>query len=65
MDKLCEINKDFEKFITQTETLLIATERYIKATRKEFVEFCDDFLETDTEIEKYCAEKNIPAEKTV
>ncbi|WP_179019901.1 HTH domain-containing protein [Winogradskyella forsetii] len=65
IDKLCVINKSFEKFITQTETLLIATDRYIKASKKEFVEFCDNYLETDTEIEKYCLEKNIPAEKTV
>ena len=59
IDKLCEINKSFEKFITQTETLLIATDGYIKASRKEFVEFCDDYLETDTEIEKYCLENGL------
>ena len=63
IDKLCEINKSFEKFITQTETLLIATDRYIKASKKEFAEFCDDYLKTDTEIEKYCQDKNIPTEK--
>lgn len=67
IDKLCEINKDFEKFIEQTETLLIATERYIKGTKKEFEEFCDSYFKADSEIEKYCKEKNIPfeEEKTV
>jgi hypothetical protein len=67
IDKLCEINTDFEKFVVQTETMLIATDRYIKASRKEFVEFCDDYFKTDSEIERYCKEKNIPfeEEKTV
>ena len=67
IDKLCEINTDFEKFVVQTETMLIATDRYIKASRKEFDEFCDDYFKTDSEIEKYCREKHIPfeEEKTV
>lgn len=62
IDKLCEINKDFEKFIEQTEALLVASEKYIKGAKKEFEEFCDDYFETDSEIEKYCKEKNIPFE---
>ena len=67
MDKLCEINSEFEKFIGQTETMLIAPEKYVKGTRKEFEEFCDDYFKTDSEIEKYCKSKNIPyeEEKTV
>jgi hypothetical protein len=68
IDKLCEINKDFEKFINQTETMLIAPDKYLKGTRKEFEEFCDTFFATDSESEKYCKEKNIPLtedEKTV
>jgi len=63
IDKLCEINQDFEKFIEQTETLLIASERYLKGTKKEFEEFCDEYFKTDSEIEKYCKEKNIPIEE--
>lgn len=63
IDKLCGINKDFEKFIEQTETMLIATDKYIKGTRKEFDEFCDEYFKTDSEIEKYCTEKNIPFEE--
>ena len=62
IDKLCAINRDFEKFIQQTESLLTATEKYIKGARKEFTEFCDDFFTKDSEIEKYCAEKHIPFE---
>lgn len=68
IDKLCEINLEFEKFISQTETMLIAPEKYVKGTKKEFESFCDDYFKTDSEIEKYCKEKNIPIdqeEKTV
>jgi len=63
MDKLCEINTEFEKFIGQTETMLIAPEKYVKGTRKEFEEFCDEYFKADSEIEKYCKAKNIPYEE--
>lgn len=63
IDKLCEINPDFEKFIGHTETMLIAPEKYIKATRKEFEDFCDSYFTTDTEIEKYCIDKKILIEE--
>lgn len=67
MDKLCDINPEFEKFIGQTETMLIAPDKYVKGTRKEFEEFCDDYFKTDSDIEKYCKARNIPyeEEKTV
>ena len=63
LDKLCKINKDFEMFIEQTEKLLTASERYVRSTEKELNEFCDNYFENDTEIEKYCKEKNIPIEE--
>jgi hypothetical protein len=62
IDKLCKINKDFESFIEQTEKLLTANEKYIKATEKELNEFCDTYFSNDSEFEKYCKEKNIPTE---
>ncbi len=62
IDKLCQINNDFERFISQTESLLSATDKYFKATLREFDNFCDDYFEKDSEIEKYCKEKNIPFE---
>lgn len=65
IDKLCNINKEFEKFIEQTETLLKAEERYFKSTEKELDEFCDSYFENDTEVEKYCKEKHIPIELTI
>lgn len=63
IDKLCKINKEFEKFIEQTEKLMTAEERYYKSTEKELNEFCDHYFSNDTEIEKYCKDKNIPVEQ--
>jgi uncharacterized protein len=60
IDKLCKINKDFEKFIEHVETLMTDSEKYIQATEKELNEFCDSCFSSDTEIEKYCKEKHIP-----
>ena len=62
IDKLCKINKDFEKFIEQIEKLLTAEERYFKSTEKELNEFCDQYFLGDADIEKYCKEKSIPYE---
>jgi len=62
IDKLCEINKDFEKFILHTESLLNASDKYLRGAKKEFDEFCDDYFLTDTEVESYCKEKFIPFE---
>lgn len=62
IDKLCKINKEFEKFVEQTEKLMTASDKYIKSTEKELDEFCDPYFLTDTEVEKYCKEKHIPIE---
>jgi hypothetical protein len=63
IDKLCKINREFEKFIEQTEKLMTAEERYYRATEKELDEFCDSYFTNDTEIEKYCKDKNIPTDE--
>ncbi|MES2554987.1 MAG: hypothetical protein V4604_02500 [Bacteroidota bacterium] len=60
IDKLCHINKEFEKFIEQIEKLMTAEEKYMKSTEKELEEFCDSYFLSDPEIESYCKEKNIP-----
>ncbi len=60
IDKLCEINVDFEKFILQTDSILSAPDEYLQGTQKEFEKFCDSYFKTDSEIEKYCDEKHIP-----
>jgi hypothetical protein len=63
IDKLCKINKEFERFIEQTEKLMTAEERYYKAMEKELDEFCDDYFANDTEVQKYCKDKNIPLDE--
>lgn len=63
IDKLCEINPEFERFIARTETMLTVPDKYVKGTKKEFEEFCDDYFKTDSEVEKYCKTKNIPYEE--
>jgi uncharacterized protein len=60
IDKLCKINKEFEKFIEQTEKLMTASEKYASGAEKELDEFCDDCFANDTEVEKYCRDKHIP-----
>jgi hypothetical protein len=62
IDKLCKINKEFEKFIEQTEKLMTAEDRYYKSTEKELDEFCDDYFANDSEVEKYCKDNYIPTE---
>ncbi len=62
IDKLCEINREFEKFVFQTDNILKAPDDYLNAAQKEFERYCDKYFETDSEIEKYCIEKNIPIE---
>lgn len=62
IDKLCKMNKEFEKFIEQTEKLMNAEERYYKSTEKELDEFCDTYFSSDTEMEKYCKDNNIPTD---
>ena len=63
IDKLCRINKEFEKFIEQTEKLMTAEERYYRATEKELDEFCDECFKNDTEVVKYCKDRHIPTEE--
>jgi len=63
IDKLCKMNKEFEKLIEQTEKLMTAEERYYKSTEKELDEFCDDYFTSDSEVDKYCKDKQIPTEE--
>ncbi len=63
IDKLCGVNRDFAKFIEKTEMILGADDRYLEETINGFSNFCDKFFENDSEIEKYCKEKNIPMEE--
>jgi hypothetical protein len=60
IDKLCKMNKEFEKFVEQTEKLMTASEKYVSGVEKELDEFCDNYFANDTEVENYCKEKHIP-----
>lgn len=60
IDKLCKMNKEFERFIEQIEKLMTASEKYVSGAEKELDEFCDGYFANDTEIENYCREKHIP-----
>lgn len=62
IDKLCKLNKAFEKFIEQVEKLMTVPDKFFNASKLELEEFCDDFLTTDSESEEYCREKRIPWE---
>ena len=60
MDKLCKMNKEFDKFIEHTEKLMTATEKWFDDAEKGFDDFCDPYFKHDTEMKKYCLDKNIP-----
>src|SRR5690554_6017959 len=60
IDKLCNMNNEFEKFIVQIEKLLSASDKYVSGAEKELDEYCDMYFSNDAEIEGYCTEKNIP-----
>jgi len=60
IDKLCNMNNEFNSFIEQTEKLMTANEKYVSGAEKELNEFCDKYFSNDTEIENYCKEKHIP-----
>lgn len=64
IDKLCNINPEFETFIEQTEKHMTAEDRYHKATERELDEFCDRYFgDDDAKIEEYCKENHIPIEE--
>jgi hypothetical protein len=60
IDKLCNVNKNYEKFIELPERILTIDERNHQSIEKELEDFCDDYLINDLDIENYCKEKNIP-----
>ncbi|HOD62456.1 MAG TPA: hypothetical protein PKG96_10205 [Bacilli bacterium] len=63
IDKLCKMNAEFNRFIEQAEKLMTASEKYLSGAQKELDEFCDDYFISDTEIDDYCKERNIPVDE--
>ncbi len=64
IDKLCEINKEFETFIKLTEKIMSADAKYREDAERGLQAFCDKPFKTDSEIIKYCKEKNIPLDNS-
>ena len=59
IDKLCNYNSDFEKFVEQVEKLMTANEKYVKSTEKELEEYCDKYFASDAEADEYCLSKGM------
>lgn len=64
IDKLCNINSDFEKFIENIEKILTAEDRYVQALKNDFFEFCDELFKNEDDIKQYCQNKNIPYDES-
>lgn len=62
IEKICNINKKFEIFIEQTAKYLGAAENVKEDVKKGFERFSEKYFTVDSEIKKYCEEKNIPYE---
>lgn len=64
IDKLCKINDEFEMFIKHTEKVMSAEPKYREDAERGHERYCDKPLLTDSDILKYCKDKNIPIEST-
>jgi len=60
LDKLCEMNNEFGRFIEHSEKILSVEDRYYSASEKEFDSYCDAVFENDAEVQEYCLENKIP-----
>ena len=60
IDKLCKVNKNYEKFIDIVERILTINNRNYNSIENELNNFCDKYLKDDKEIKEYCEKYNIP-----
>ena len=60
IEKLNNLNKDFESLLLQVSNFITAEERYIKSVKSSLVGFCDPILRNEEEIEEYCNKNSIP-----
>jgi hypothetical protein len=58
IDKLCKMNKEFEKFIEQTEKLMTASENMFQEQKKNWTNFVTATLQTTQKL-KVIAKTNI------
>lgn len=64
IDKLCKVNKEYESFISINERILTIDEKNRQSVEKDLHDFCDKYLEKDSEIEAYCEKHNIPKDSS-
>ena len=61
IEKLCNINNDFKRFIEQIEKVITADTKFIEDVKRRLEELCDKCFKSDSEISSYCKEKNVPS----
>ena len=59
IDKLCNINTEYNDFISLIEKYLNANEKYKEISLNELKEFSDDYFKSEDEIITYCKKNNI------
>lgn len=62
IDKLCNMNPNFQDFIHKTHKLIKADNDYFESTKRDFEVFCDPFFKEPSEYVNYCKSENIPVE---
>jgi hypothetical protein len=60
IDKLCKINQNFSDFVKHIRRVIAADDNYREGSEKELSNICDKYFDNDSDIKKYCNEKNVP-----
>ena len=60
IEKLNNLNKDFNEFIAKLSKVINATKEYTTDVKSSFIKICDVIFKSDEELECYCKSHNIP-----
>ena len=60
IEKLNNLNKDFNTFIAKLSKVINATKEYTADAKSSFEKICDSIFKSDEEFETYCKSHNIP-----
>jgi hypothetical protein len=60
IEKLNNLNKDFNTFIAKLSKVINATKEYTVDAKSSFEKICDSIFKSDEEFETYCKSHNIP-----
>lgn len=60
IEKLNNLNKDFNIFIAKLSKVINATKEYTADAKSSFEKICDSIFKSDEEFETYCKSHNIP-----